>query len=244
MANGVIRFWKELDWTDVTAIEIMINCLNDCILEYYDGMLRKIKKEHIPLYKCNLNVSNEMRLIINNMTEITKCIENVIEVIEKDLTNKLTTESRKYLTGPLRNIIAKAKSEMLSCSKYAIQSAKLQACEMIQNIINSKPGKVKQNAFCIFEKFIDDYIKLLNHNLTKMGVKFVIYEIWNEILKNLLEILDEHKSKGVADVCEILSMIVAKLSDKEDILTHNQMKNFKYNRLKSYFLELDYAKTN
>ncbi|XP_023211994.1 uncharacterized protein LOC111614835 isoform X2 [Centruroides sculpturatus] len=143
--DKVIRFWKELDWTDVTAIEIMINCLNDCILEYYDGMLRKIKKEHIPLYKCNLNVSNEMRLIINNMTEITKCIENVIEVIEKDLTNKLTTESRKYLTGPLRNIIAKAKSEMLSCSKYAIQSAKLQACEMIQNIINSKPGKVKQN---------------------------------------------------------------------------------------------------
>ncbi|XP_067142551.1 protein unc-13 homolog 4B-like isoform X2 [Centruroides vittatus] len=242
--NKVIRFWKELDWPDVKAIEIMINCLNDCILEYYERMLRKIKKEHIPPYKRKINVSNEMRLIVNNMTEITKCIENVIEVIERDLTNKLATESRKYLTGPLRNIIAKAKSEMLSCSKHTIQSAKLQAYELIQNIINSKPGKMKQNAFCTFEKFIDDFVKLLIHNLTKMGVKFVIYEIWNEILKNLHESLDEHKSKGVADVREILSMIVAKLSDKEDILTHNQMKNFKYNRLKSDFLELDYTKMN
>ncbi|XP_067142554.1 protein unc-13 homolog 4B-like isoform X4 [Centruroides vittatus] len=179
--NKVIRFWKELDWPDVKAIEIMINCLNDCILEYYERMLRKIKKEHIPPYKRKINVSNE---------------------------------------------------------------AKLQAYELIQNIINSKPGKMKQNAFCTFEKFIDDFVKLLIHNLTKMGVKFVIYEIWNEILKNLHESLDEHKSKGVADVREILSMIVAKLSDKEDILTHNQMKNFKYNRLKSDFLELDYTKMN
>ncbi|XP_067142555.1 uncharacterized protein [Centruroides vittatus] len=184
-------------------------------------------------------VAREAKILIRNNIE-----KNYVNILSQPVISGLPT---KHLNNIIFNKVIRFWKELDWPDVKAIEimiNAKLQAYELIQNIINSKPGKMKQNAFCTFEKFIDDFVKLLIHNLTKMGVKFVIYEIWNEILKNLHESLDEHKSKGVADVREILSMIVAKLSDKEDILTHNQMKNFKYNRLKSDFLELDYTKMN